>query len=200
MAEHLLGYYWHGDLALDSELLDAFFKHAPAELRGYLFEYIGRNLDNMETKLDDEICVRLENFINCRIEKAKSVNNQNSYQEELSHFSFCFPNDIFDQSKQIARLHEVLKITPQIENSRGVMQQLPRYVDNYPEKVMDCIEVIVKNTDRTLNIQVWREPLKDMLSKLLEKEETISKRAKGLIQYISHRKYHLMEEFRQILN
>ncbi len=199
LAEHLLGYYWHGDLTLDSELLDTFFKHAPAELRGYLFEYIGRNLDRMEAKLDDEICVRLENFMNYRINKGKSVKNDSSYEEELAYFGYCFPHDTFEQSQHIGRLHEVLKITPQVENSRAVMQQLPNYVDEYPEKVMDCIENMVKSTDRTLDIQVWREPLKEILSKLLEKEESSSKRAKGLIQYISQRRFHLMEEFRSLL-
>lgn len=199
LAEHLLGYYWHGELTLGSKLLNSFFKHAPSDLRGYVLEFIGRNLDRMETKLDDEIRLRLENYMNYRINKANSVKNDYSYQEELAYIGYCFPNDTFKQSQHIRRLHEVLQITPQIENSRAVMQKLPKYVDAYPEKVMDCIETMVKNTDRTVDIQIWREPLKEILAKLLEKEEALSKRAKSLIQYISHRRYHLMEEFRQIL-
>jgi hypothetical protein len=70
LAEHLVAYYWRGELEIgDDKLLAKFFELAPADVRGHALVSIGRALRQENSQVPAEVAERLMRLMEWRLEK-----------------------------------------------------------------------------------------------------------------------------------
>jgi len=112
LAGHLMAYYWRGRIGLKSrdELLAMFFSRAPAKVRGYALETIGRWLFNLKEPLEPAVASRLRKLWNWRIDTARQSSNPGGYAPEIVGFGWWFRSEVFGENWLIRQLRLVLEI------------------------------------------------------------------------------------------
>ena len=207
LVQHLMNFYWREVITVDgkhSELVHTFWNEVPEDLRGHAFEFTGRCLNEWTDAkdVDHELLARMEDYIRLRIETIKkNMRSDLDYNKELAAYGWCFTSDKLDHEQRIQHLHDILKITGNVDHSHAVMGTLHNeFAEENPEEVLECVTLMVKGADKNIRFFGWKRDLKGILEILLNKEEPIAKKAKGLVQYICQESYHLMQEFKPLLD
>ena len=107
LAEHLMGFFWHGNLELDGSdgLIGLFWKKAPVELRRKALQALCRWLHTKEA-IGLEILKRLRGLWEWRVQ---TVSEMQSDPKELSSFSWWFSSGQFDDEWAIDQLEQLQK-------------------------------------------------------------------------------------------
>lgn len=112
LADHLLTFYWHGQLALDDELITTFFGRAPGDLRKHALAFLGRSARDQE-QLEPEVSERLTHLWRWRMD-ATSIEDDGA-SDELSSFAWWVNASSLDLDWRMHELEQVL--------ARGVLPQ-----------------------------------------------------------------------------
>ncbi|HEY7216974.1 MAG TPA: hypothetical protein VH985_01180, partial [Candidatus Binatia bacterium] len=153
LAARLVGYYWKGKLDVgEDSLLQLFWSKADANLRGYLFENVGRSLANTHGDIPEELLKRLQQLWEFRLAVAEASSDPQQYKEELAGFSWCFTSGKFSDQWAIDELITVLQFTRKIDYPRFVVERLANIATPYPRLVVRCLRLIVESDLATWEI------------------------------------------------
>ena len=126
LATHLANFYWRGKIALGAKgrLLELFWLKAPPELRGYLFEHVGRSLSNTRDEIPIETIDCLKHLWENRLARAKASSHPEQHKDELAAFGWYFIAGKFNAEWELDQLKEVLKLVNKIEDPKFVVDRI----------------------------------------------------------------------------
>lgn len=197
LAEHLMVYYWWGELALDSQLLHNFWIKAEKNLRGHAISFIGRNLYDTSGNIPNEIIKRLMALWENRVDEAKKSKKVESFSEEFKSFGWWFASGAFQSHWSLDQLEGVLRLFGEVEADHLVIERLVTVVTEHPARVVSVLGSMIEGDRKGWGIHGWRENVKKILKSALDSNDQIAKQeAKGLIDRLGARG---LFEYRELL-
>ena len=195
LAQHLMVFYWRGEIDLDNPLFSHFWEQAPSSLRKDALGFIGRGLRGTKGEVSPEILGRLKHLWEKRLELAKR--DLEHHKSEITAFGWWFISRKFENDWAIAQLLEVLSITLEVERAHSVIEQLATLVDRMPLQCIRCLRAIVEGDREGWKVLMVREHVRTILSTALySSDNKAAEEAKKLINYLGSRGY---LEFRNLL-
>jgi hypothetical protein len=181
LATHLANFYWRGKIALQDEggLLELFWLKAPPELRGYLFEHVGRSLSNTRDEIPIEIIDRLKHLWENRLARAKASSHPEQHKDELAAFGWYFIAGKFNDEWELDQLKEVLKLVNKIEDPKFVVDRLALLASAHPAASVECLRLIIRSELKSWEIYSWRKQAKEILQVAIQSEDP-NARATGI--------------------
>jgi len=142
LAEHLMGFFWHGHLELTGSdgLLGQFWNKAPVKLRRTALQVVGRWL-HMKEPIHLDILRRLQGLWEWRL---REVSEKQIDPRELSSFIWWFSSGQLGDEWAIDQLEQVLQAGTVLEVNFDFMQRLVRMASSMPARAAHCLEVIVR--------------------------------------------------------
>lgn len=198
LAEDIMRLYVNGieDLKSKNSLINKFFQRASDEVRRLAVAYIGQNLLKMKSLENFELVLKkLMELWEYRLFKIKKSKVDDSRQE-LVFFSFWFINSIFDKEWTILRFEETLNLTRgSIDVFIDVLDIFLNYVEEFPQNVMNCLEMIIKNGVENNGYLLFQEKYRPLLKIILQSENQEAKdKARDLIDYLGRRDLHYFRD------
>jgi hypothetical protein len=193
LAEHLMVFYWWGDLDLAADgLVSGLFSAATDSLREHALDFIGRSLCEPETP-PPEVLGRLQALWESRFEVAKS--RPADHVEELSAIGWWFASGRFDEEWALRQLRAVVRLTRKIEPAHKVVERLADSADARPLDALQAFEEIVDADKQGWLVTLVREDAKRLMKSALSHAESHD-RAVDVLHRLGARGY---SEFRQLL-
>jgi hypothetical protein len=172
LAEHLVTYYWRGKLTLDENgLVARFWKKATDKLRAHAIEFAGRSLSNTSADIAPEIDARFKQLWATRLGIAKGSANTADFQEELAAFGWWFRAGKLGYEWELAQLKEVLLLAHKIDPDSMVVERLVELADTNPKDVIECLRILVENTEKPWGIYAWRDEVKKILAAIIQSRD-----------------------------
>jgi hypothetical protein len=196
LAEQLMTFYWRGRLDAEENktTLINFWKKASPEVRGNAIEHIGRSLYNYKKTFPPVILERLKSLWEERLTIAKTSTAPESHKYEMREFGWWFASNAFEDNWTIEQLLEALRIGGKIELEDEVLKTLDDLVQSMPNKIIECLELMVKGDREGWGIYGWRDQANSILTKALKTDAASA--AEDFIHYLGSRGY---LEFRELL-
>lgn len=198
LAEHIiLLFIWEKiRISDENDLLVLFFENASPKLRKYALNYIGRSLES-EKKINPEFIKKAKELWEWRLEILKSKDNEEESSIELASFYLWINTGRIENEWWIKHLKELLNIKINIEMPVMVIEKLRDGVKQYSELVIDCLELIIMDSEDQLLFAYGKEKIKWLLKDLLVLDsDTIKEKAINLVHYIGSLGYF---DFRELL-
>jgi hypothetical protein len=188
LAEHLMVYYWWGEIALDSQLLRTFWTTAGKNLRGHAIEFIGRTLFNTTDTVPNEIKYRLIDLWKDRVHEAKESKSVESFSEELKSFGWWFVSGVFSTEWSLQQLEEVLSLFGEVEPGHLVLERLATITDDYPTRAVSVLGSMIEGDRKGWAIHAWQDEAKKILKSALNSNDQLARQeSKGLINRLGAR-------------
>lgn len=150
LAEHIVAYYWRGELTLaKDDLVAAFFKAARPKLRGHGLEWTGRVLMQLHQPLSPEAQNRLTALWEWRAKQAPIAT------EELQAFGWWFASGQLDQGWCFDVLETLLFDAVLPEPDHMVVERLAAIAENYPVLAVKCLARMVDLGSNDWSIHGW---------------------------------------------
>ncbi len=184
LAEHLMVYYWRGKLEHDDPLLIEFWAKAPDKIRGHAIEFVGQALMQTKNEIGYDIIKGLQNLWEDRISKTKSDPANN--QKEISSFGWWFISEKFDLKWSLTELAEALRCFPKSEPDDMVIEQLSKNVEAYPDKVLECLNLLVRGHKEPWVIDLNKQHIRKILQVALGRDD-LRDQARIIINYLGSR-------------
>lgn len=163
LAAHLITFYWRSKLELDSEIFKVFYQHAPLKLRKYAINFIGRSLGNTPDSLEENIETRLKQLYEWR----QACANETGEFEELEGFCWWIDADVIDKEWALSRFHELLQSQDKLDALDFAASKLGNYLDIAPEKVLECIDMMVDKLNTQGMYFSWDDAAQEILREAL---------------------------------
>ena len=201
LANEIMRLYIYGieDLKSENSLVFKFYQKTPDDVRKLGIAYIGQILSSLkDMKEFDLVLKRLMELWEERLLVFKN-SNIDDYKREIVFFFLWFNNSIFEKGWAIDRLDEVLDLTNgSINMFSDVLDTFLKYIDEFPLKVIHCLEKIIKNQVKTDGYLLFERKYDPILTRLLlSNEKDIREKTKSLINYLGSRDLH---HFRDLLD
>jgi len=188
LAQHLMVFYWWGEIELDDPLLSRFWEQAPSSLRKDALGFIGRSLRGTKDEISPEILGRLKYLWEKRIELAKQAPEY--HKSEISAFGWWFISRKFEGEWAISQLLDVLSIAGKVERDDSVIEQLAVLVERMPLQCILCLRAIAEGDREGWRIYMAREHVRSILSATIHSPNSeAAEEAKKLINYLGSRGY-----------
>lgn len=185
LGEHLIAYFWQGNLALDDSLLVHFFLLAPDALRAHIIGYAGRSLANTKQALASPFAQRLREFWEWRLRTAQQSGNLMAYREELAEFGWWFGSRKLDDTWTLAQVRAVLDLTGQIEPDFQVGETLEALAPDHLDDAVMCVARMVEASRQDWTIYGIRNHITAILKLALGSDNVTAKvTAERLVQYL----------------
>jgi hypothetical protein len=190
LAEHILAYYWRGDLALDSELLKKFWNLAPPDLRANAIAFVGRSLDHTEGDIDRIVLERLQALWEWRLSTIQGEKTKGPFTDELSMFGSWFASGKLEGDWSLRQLRAVLDIVGEIEASHLVVSRLAQLSGVFPVESVTLLAKLVEGDKKGWAPELWHERARDLLQHALTSNNAEAQRlAEQLINDLGVRGY-----------
>jgi hypothetical protein len=153
LAEHLMVYYWLGNVSFDSDdhLLEHFYRTAPDGIRGHAMWFVGRSVAQWDENVPHEVLTRLRNLMEIRLAAAQATSSAGDYQSELANFGWWFISGKFDQQWAIGILLAALQLTKRVDAEMDVAERLADLCRSYPLECVSCLRLMIEgDRDRWL--------------------------------------------------
>jgi hypothetical protein len=146
LAEHLMVYYWRGNLEFGGEdrLLDEFYAQAPDELRGHAMWFIGRSVSSWDDGAPPEVFERLRNLMVRRLKSVEQAAAVAVFAKELANFGWWFTSKKFDDRWSIETLLSTLQLTRKTEAEMDVVKRLAELCPRYPVECVLCLRLMIE--------------------------------------------------------
>ncbi len=146
LADHLLAYYWRGDLTFDGEdqLLEEFYKQASDGTRAHAMWYIGRSAAGWRETVPPEVLERLRSMMEHRLKAAEESASATNFAKELAGFGWWFTADQFGDPWSIGTLLRVLRVTKSIDDGMDVMKMLAGLAPQHPRDAVECLDLMIQ--------------------------------------------------------
>jgi hypothetical protein len=199
LAEHLLVFYWRGNLDLDEQegLFRRFYEKASDTLRAHALEFIGRSLRNTEGAVDVALLERLRSLWLMRLHAARRTKDPQAYSAELAAFGWWFVSSKFDESWAISQLLEALHLTRKIDADWLVLERLATLAETMPGETVRCLSLMIEGALDGWKISSWLKELRVILSLIIQHSDAAAKQiAIDLLNKLGAKGY---LEFRDLL-
>jgi hypothetical protein len=141
--DHLITYYWWGELPLQDALFERFLSDAPESARSHVMWYVAHSAKEWNDAAPAEVFQRLRKFCEYRLETAErhraDGRSTTAIERELSSFGLWFTCEKFPEEWSMSMLVRVVHLTKRIEPSMTVLQELPKFAEKFP---LQCVRVI----------------------------------------------------------
>jgi hypothetical protein len=193
LAEHLMVYYWRGQLALDDQLLVRFWEKASPKVAAHAISYIGRSLREDKGVPDERIMERFKALWESRIAVVAAAGDR---APEAAAFGWWFVSGKFDEVWATTNLVRALDLAKKVEFASRVVERVAEISAALPRQAVDALWVLVEESE-PWEIHAWRESIRAVTSVALRSgDETIRRRAEELIHRLGQRGYF---DFRDLL-
>jgi hypothetical protein len=166
---HIMVFYERGLLNLNEPdgLLQLFYHAAPDEMCAYAIQNVGQGLKNSTEPISEEILLRLYELWQYRLEQAQLA--PQVHVAELLAFSWWFVSGKLDPKWSIEQLKQVLSHTgdSKVVLADSIVESLTTLVENMPQEVVDCLDIIVERTKELWNIDIWENDVRIILTTAL---------------------------------
>jgi len=198
LAEHLMTYYWRGDLSLDSPLVKGFLETAPGELREHAIAFIGRSLHNTSGRVPKEVIERLMALWEDRLVNARKAKSVEPFRQEIAAFGWWLASGKMPEDWALEQLAQVIDLTGDVKPGHMVVEWLDSMSKKYPREAVSLLAALVEEDSRGWGIHLWRENARRIIEVALASENRDARQeARELINRLASRG-HL--EFRELLN
>lgn len=192
LAEHLTVFYWRGKLQLDEGgLLRAFYSQAPARLRAHALGFVGHALHGPEKPpVPDAVRERLQSLWQWRLEETRGQ-ERSERMVELAEFGWWFASEKFPPDWALDQLCAVLRAVGKVEVTSGVVEAMTRLPDEYLERSVDALLLLIEGGHELWDYSVWEEDARAILARALSARDTAAReKAQDLINLTSARGFH----------
>lgn len=193
LSEHLLTFYWCGEIDLASDnLLQKFFAIASDDLREHAIRFVGHSLSEGEPP-PPEVLHRLKLLWESRVEVAET--RPLDHVEELSAFGEWFGSGRFDDEWALKNLRAVLRLARKIDRGDKVVERLAHLANTRPLDAVEAFEQVVDVDTQGWLLPLVREDAERLLRVALARDDS-RERATDVLHRLGARGY---SEFRRIL-
>ncbi len=178
LASHLMDYYYRGKL--DDTLLNLFWERADEDLRANALRYISTSLYRTKGKIAPEYIDRLKLLWESRLTIAKK--DPDRHRREMETFGPWLLSKQFNDTWSVAQLAEALTISGKIADfSKEVVNRLIELIEQYPNEVLQCLNLMVKGNNDGWGISRWKNEAKTLLQ--LGLKTSAKSKAREIINY-----------------
>jgi hypothetical protein len=193
LAEHLMIFYWRGNIKLEDTLFVLFWQNAPDALRAYAIKFIGHVLQQTEDAVPTKIINRLQKLCDERLSLAKKAPQE--HKKEISAFGLWFVSGKFDTTWSIGRLLEGLRLIPKLEPDDMVIEHLAQTVETHPKESVQALRSIAEGDRKGWCIYGNQDHIRQILQVGLQSPDA-SQEAEAAIHYLGSRGF---LEYRDLL-
>lgn len=163
LGDHLMVYYWRGEIALSDDLLRDFFDKAPDSIRSHALGWIGRNLHRLESgDLAPEIASRLQDLWNWRSD------NPNVSTDELRQFGLWFGSGRMDYEWSMEVLDGIFEKGILPEFDQKVLELLTSKVEEHTKAAVKSLDHMVQLAPEVWYLHTWRTDAETILKAGIE--------------------------------
>jgi hypothetical protein len=147
LSTHLLDLFWYAliDLGESDNLLEDFFAKAPPHPREEFMRKLSWRLLYGDFKVDDQLCQRLQIFLDWRIGQAKD----SATNSDLKYFGWIFASGKLGDQWAIAKLVAVLKLLGTVDSSTEVLKHLENLAPLMHQEVVQCLYLMLNGNEAT---------------------------------------------------
>jgi|SRR5579864_1993640 len=180
LVQHLMSLYWQAQIAIDTKdhLIREFFAKAPAGLRSYAIEFIGRSLHGAEP-VKPEILKRLTELWEWRWAELK----QHRCDGEPISFGTWFASGQFDLDWSFNNLISALRLCHKAELDFWVVEQLAKVSQDRPAAAVEALGMMIEGDREGWAMHGWRDHPRTVLATALDSTEA---RAQQEAQRVIH--------------
>ncbi len=158
LAEHLMAYYWRGELTLaGDDVVHAFFAAADPKLRGHALEWVGRTLGQIEEPLLPPTEQRLKALWESRASLTQTA------ADELQAFGWWFASNRFDPGWSLQMLEQVLSRGVMPQPDHMVTEQLAAISSNYTRQAVESLTWMIDLGSHDWSIHGWLDSARRIL-------------------------------------
>ena len=184
LAEHLMAFYWRGEISLQDPLFVSFWEKASDPLKAHAIKFIGLALKRTEQPIPIEIIDRLQKLWEERLNEAKK--SPPEHIGEISSFGWWVISNKFDKKWIIDNLLEALKLAGKIEPTYEVLQILAELSEIDLPKSLECLRLIAESDRYGWDITASTQAIQKILLSALNNPSTM-KKARNVINYLLSR-------------
>ncbi len=199
LAQHLMVYYWWGDLNLDSELLEYFWRNADEATKVEAINFIGRSLRQAKGRnsFDSKVITRLKRLWEYRWEFYEE--QPGKYKNEISSFGSWIISNAFEAEWILNNFDKVNNLNISLSDQALIKDYLTDVVDDHPVKTFKCLEGFIRNTENIYEVNYWKDDIMNILQVVRQKSsEEIDSRIREFVNYLGSLNYQLLNAFRPI--
>jgi len=186
LSEHLMVFYWCGNLSLDDPLFTAFWGKAPDAVRAHALTFVGRLLEQTEGKIESEILNRLMQLLETRFAAAKEAQQPSEFEKEIAAFGWWFASAKFEVEWSLKQLYRALKLVRKTKPAHIVLERLEDTAKTEPLLSVKCLMLIVEGDREGWEIDSNREHVRAILQQGLQ-DPSAKQEAEGAINYLGSR-------------
>jgi len=184
LAEHLMAFYWWGNIKLEDTLFVLFWQNAPNALRAYAIKFVGHALQQTKEAIPAEVISRLQGLWDNRFSQIKEAPQE--HKKEISAFGWWFVSGKFDTTWSIGRLLEALSLNPKSEPAHLVIEHLVQTVKTHPAESVQALRKIAEGDREGWCIYGSREHIRQILQAGLQAPDA-RQEAEAAIHYLGSR-------------
>jgi hypothetical protein len=149
LSEHLMMYYWRGQLTLDGKdrLLEDFYTHASDGVRGHAMWFVGRSVAGWDDTAPPEVFERLRGLMERRLRVVEQSASVAPFAKELAGFGWWFTADKFGDEWSLGTLLKVLCLTKKIGGGMDVVKLLAELASQHPFECVTCLDLMVQGAE-----------------------------------------------------
>ena len=185
LGEHLIAYYWQGNLSRDDPLLVEFFRLAPDALRAHVIGHVGHSLVDTSQPLAQQFSERLRDFWAWRLRTAQASGNVMGYRAELAQLGWWFGSRKLDDASALAQVRAVLVLTGHIEPDFQVGETLEAIAPSHLSDAVVCAARMIEGSRHDWTLYGIRDHITAILKVALGSANVEAKAtAERLVQYL----------------
>jgi len=178
LTEHLMTYYWSGELSIDDELMTEFYTYSSISIKQYAIEFFGRSLRSISEELDPVIRERLEVFWERRYQEALQQNSLT----ELTEFCWWFSSGKMNIDWALVELKKVLSLEIKLDDLNFVAEELVNWMPERAADVLFCLEQMIEHLKKEGVYFHWEDEAKEILRLAMnDQDEAIIEQAISII-------------------
>lgn len=176
IAEHVMTAYWTGIETMEApdSLVKALFEKGPVKIREHALYVAGRWLHNYPGDLPAEITKRLIDLWQWRKTKLEESKDPVD-SKELAQFGWWFVSGKLEPSWALQEVFSTVQICGEVDSAFQVVERLATLAQEFPEQVVDCLEILVQRTKKTWLIFSWREQAFEALRHVIKSDHPVAR-------------------------
>jgi hypothetical protein len=193
LAEHLMAYYWRGELSFEAgDLVAAFFASADAKLRAHSLEWIGRSLNHVDEAPSKPVEKRLMALWEWRVAQKPSS------PEELASFGWWFGSGKLEQDWSLQALQSILATSVLPEPDHLVAERLAIVAASNALVAVQSLDRMIDLASAGWSIHGWLDSARTILELGLKADDVAAnERSERVIHKLGALRF---RDFRSLLN
>jgi hypothetical protein len=146
LSEHLMVYYWRGQLTFEGKdrLLEDFYTQASDRVRGHAIWFVGRSVAGWDDAAPPEVFERLRGLMERRLRVTEQNAAAAPSTKELAAFGWWFTADQLGDDWSLGMLLKVLHRTKTIAGGMDVVKMLAGLSSRHPVACVACLDLMVQ--------------------------------------------------------